>query len=197
MKTYSLSKQTRNWAGRVIAVGLGLSALHCLAATPSNPDDKDSSTPAGDDIQSWEDQFTTRMQHIQREMDDLFRDSMGDLDIADKGFLSGPKFDASATVQDRGDNYVATFDLPKRDLSNVKVNVKDGVLTVNARAEQTVKSDGKNGSANGEEQSEMLDQYEQLVTLPGPVDASKMTVDKRGDAIVVTIPKENKTASAK
>lgn len=131
------------------------------------------------------------MQRIQKEMDDLFRDSVTDLDT---GTFGGPKFDASATVQDKGNDYVATFNLPKRDLSNVKVNVKDGILSVNASAEQTTKSNPGNKNNTGSE-TEMLDEYEQLVTLPGPVDAAKMKIDKHGDTVVVTIPKKEDKAA--
>jgi HSP20 family molecular chaperone IbpA len=214
MKTYSLKANSRIWTSRLLAVGLGLSGLTCFGAPPAS----DSQAVAGqqpannqaagnsgaesnagnaqtdNNSQGWEDQFTNRMQRIQKEMDDLFRDSVSDLNT---GIFPGPRFDASATVQDRGNNYVATFNLPKRDLSNVKVNVKDGILSVNASAEQTTKSDqaGKNDSGA---ETEMLNEYEQLVTLPGPVDASKMKVDKHGDSVVITLPKkEEKTAQNK
>jgi HSP20 family molecular chaperone IbpA len=141
--------------------------------------------------------MTNRMQHIQQEMNNLFRDSMKDINSVDNGFFNGPKFDASATVQDRGNNYVATFYLPNRDLGHVKVNIKDAVLTVNASAEETTKSKPSTTGTNAPE-TEMLSDYEQLVTLPGPVDAGKMKVDKTGDNIVVTIPKQDeKTVSVK
>lgn len=184
-----------------MALGLGLSAgitsFGATPATPENPSGAPGAAPNNSQNQNWQDQFTDRMQHIQQEMDNLFRDSMNNIDTVDKGFF-GPKFDASATVQDRGDNYVATFNLPKRDLSNVKIKVKDDVLSVSASAEQTTKSDAtaKNGQPAGE--TEMLNEYEQLVTLPGPVDAAKMKIDKTGDSVTVTIPKKSdKTASAK
>jgi HSP20 family molecular chaperone IbpA len=110
------------------------------------------------------------MKHIRQEMDDLFRDTERDID------MPAPRFDASASVQDKGNDYVASFYLPKRDLSNVKVNVKDDVLIVQASAEQ-------------------------LVSLPGPVNAAKMQVQKNGDTLTVTLPKtgtkESNTASAK
>jgi HSP20 family molecular chaperone IbpA len=135
------------------------------------------------------------MEHIQKEMDDLFRDSVNGLDTAT---FTGPKFDASATVQDRGNNYVATFNLPNRDLSNVKVSVKDGILSINASAEQTTRSNSADKSGNTSSETEMLNQYEQLFTLPGPVDAGKMKVDKHGDSITVTLPKKDeKTPSAR
>jgi HSP20 family molecular chaperone IbpA len=193
MKTYSPKINARIWTGRLLAAGLGLAGLACFAANSAAADDQ---TSQNNTPQAWEDQFTQRMEHIQKEMDDLFHDSVSGLDrTIDTSMFAGPRFDASATVQDRGDNYVATFNLPKRDLSNVKVNVKDGILSVNAVAEQTTKSNDKSGTAS---ETEMLNQYEQLVTLPGPVDSTKMKVDKNGDSIVVTIPKKDeKTASAK
>jgi HSP20 family molecular chaperone IbpA len=139
------------------------------------------------------------MKHIRQEMDDLFRDTERDID------MPAPRFDASASVQDKGNDYVASFYLPKRDLSNVKVNVKDDVLIVQASAEQTIKdkspeTTGTSGAIAGSE-TEMLNQYEQLVSLPGPVNAAKMQVQKNGDTLTVTLPKtgtkESNTASAK
>jgi HSP20 family molecular chaperone IbpA len=194
MKTYPHA-HIRIWTTGLIAAGLGLSAI---ASTPSAPDDKSGANSGAGNSQTWEDQFNDRMQHIQKEMDDLFRDSMTGLDAAEKDVLAGPKFDASSTVQDRGDSYVATFNLPRRNLSNVKINVKDGVLSVNARAEQTTKSDTTTDKSNFSSETEMLDQYEQLVTLPGPVDAAQIKVEKHGDSVVITLPKKTgKTGAAK
>ncbi len=138
-----------------------------------------------------------QMRHIQHEMDDLFRDSTKDFGIVDKDFVAMPSFDASAAVQDRGDAYVATFNLPKSDIDHATVNLKDDVLSVKAGAEDTTKSKpvGNNGQSS---ETEVLNQYEQLVTLPGPVDSAKLTVDKQGDSLIVTIPKkENGQTAAK
>jgi len=178
----------------MVSLGLGIAGLTGMGATPGQPDTNQ--TP-DNDLQAWEQQFTGRMEHIQKEMDDLFRDSINSTDWTGNVFAGWPKFDASATVQDRGHEYVATFDLPKRDLSNVKVAVKDGILSVDARAEETIKQDSKNSSSNAPvQESESLDAYEQLVTLPGPVDASKVKVDKQGESIVVTIPKKDVKSTA-
>jgi HSP20 family molecular chaperone IbpA len=198
MKSYSFIANTHPWAGRIVAACLGISAITGFSAAPADNNLSHANRgDAQDQTLNWEDQFTARMQHIQQEMDDLFRDSVNDIGNADRGFF-GPKFDASSTVQDRGNDYVATFNLPDRDLSDVKINVKDGVLSVKASAEQstTANTTGKNNS--GSTETEMLNQYEQLVTLPGPVDAGKMKVDKHGDSITVTIPKaDEKTAASK
>jgi HSP20 family molecular chaperone IbpA len=199
----------------VLAASMSLTGLSCLGATPAQDTTATQPQPStnqantnpsaaepgngsnANSTQNWENQFTNQMQKIQQQMDDLFRDSVNSMEQTDKSLFAGPKFDASATVQDRGDQYVATFYLPKRDLSNVKVNVKDGILSVNAGSEQTTKSNAKNGNQPGTE-TEMLNEYEQLVTLPGPVDAAKMTVDKKNDSVIVHIPKKDqKTASAK
>ena len=200
MKTYYQANQSRRWTCRLLAVGLGLTALTGQAApAPSAPanDAKGSNNNADNAPPAWENQTLDQMKHIQQQMDDLFRDSLNDLNaLPDKDLFtaSGPRFDASATVQDGGGNYVASFYLPKRDLSNVKVNIKDDALTVNASAEQTTKSKAAGQSS----ETEMLSQYEQIVSLPGPVDASKMKVEKKGDYLVVTMPKrENATGSTK
>jgi HSP20 family molecular chaperone IbpA len=197
MKTYSLKNQSRTLTAGLISMSLGLIGCTGLLATTTGQPDNNSAAKMSSDSQTWEQQFDDRIQHIQREMDDLFHESMSSMSMADTDLAGWPKFDASATVQDHGNSYVATFDLPKRDLSNVKVAVKDGVLSVNASAEQTIKPDSKDANSKApEEENVMLNQYEQLVTLPGPVDSAKMKVDKQGDSIVVTIPKKDEKAAA-
>jgi len=205
MKIYTLKSNTRLWTSGLVAATLGLSGLALMAeppaASPKAPADSQQLTntapQAGDTSpQGWDDQAFDRMRHIQQEMDDLFRTSMGDLDsTADRTFLTGPKFDASATVQDRGDHYEASFYLPKRDLSNVKVKISDGMLSVDASSEQTTRSATTTGKAPAE-QSEMLSQYEQIISLPGPVDAGKMQVKKQGDSLIVTIPKKDSATAS-
>jgi HSP20 family molecular chaperone IbpA len=214
MKTYYLKNHARVLTTGLISLGLGVAGITGLAAAPSdsNPNNTPSQSDAvtannngnapanNNNAQSWEHQFNDRMQHIQKEMDDLVRDSMSSMDLTGGAFAGWPKFDASATVQDHGNAYVATFDLPKRDLSNVKVAVRDGILSVKASAEteqpvaNTVSS-SKNSKAPQDE-NVMLNEYEQLVTLPGPVDSSKVKVDKHGDSITVTIPKKDVKATA-
>ncbi|HEX4084401.1 MAG TPA: Hsp20/alpha crystallin family protein [Chthoniobacteraceae bacterium] len=195
MKTHPFRNNVRRFAGGIVAAGLGLSGMTALAAQPAatpttanTPSDKNVTTTD----QNWQNHFFDQMTRMQEQMDKLFQDSVQDLNAQTKDLSLPAHFNASASVQDRGNDYVANFYLPHRDLSNVKVNINNDMLTVNASAEQTTKSNKKGGGSET-----MLNQYEQIVTLPGPVDAAKMKVDKKNDSVIVTVPKAEKEASTK
>lgn len=71
--------------------------------------------------------------------------------------------------------------LPGQDLSKVDVNLRGRLLTIEARNDARVGSGGLRMSRGF--------QYSQAMNLPGPVLVGKMKVDRRGDELVVTLPK--------
>jgi len=82
---------------------------------------------------------------------------------------------------DAGDRYVVRISLPGQDLSKVNVNLRDRLLTIEAKNE--IRGGSGGCSMNGDIQ------YSQAMNLPGPVLVGKMKVDRRGDELVVTLPK--------
>ncbi len=71
---------------------------------------------------------------------------------------------------------------------NVKID-NDRVLhvSVTQRKQKTKNTSGGNASFT------KLGQYEQVVTLPEPVQANKMKIDRRGHEVVITIPEAKAT----
>jgi HSP20 family molecular chaperone IbpA len=84
-------------------------------------------------------------------------------------------------LEDAGDRYVVRVSLPGQDLSKVNVNLRDRLLTIEARNENRGGSGGLSMTRDF--------QYSQAMNLPGPVLVGKMKVDRRGDELVVTLPK--------
>jgi len=126
-------------------------------------------------------------------MDRIFNDAIQDMhQPAGWGGESG--FSSSAKLSEDQRNYIVRLSLPDRDLSKVDAKVDaNNVLRVTAKEEKkeqstSAPSTDKNKKAPAAEFYEM-GRYEQLFTLPGAVDASKMKIDRSGSMVTITLPK--------
>jgi HSP20 family molecular chaperone IbpA len=128
------------------------------------------------------------MDRMRREMDRIFDDSFRDFRIMPdfKGFFDEHRFGSTYDLEEKDGNYVVRVYLPDRDMNNVNVNVEaDGrTLSIEARAENTASSSDKNKESTVKHAA-----YTQRITLPGPVNAVKMKVDRKDRMLVVTLPK--------
>ncbi len=126
-----------------------------------------------------------KMQQMQREMDHIFSGGFAEFSGVPgfKGFFNEPRFDSSLDLKDAGTKYVVRAYLPDRDMNNVNVTIKGRTLKIEAKAENSRTPD-KSGSVFSEESH-----YSQMLTLPGPVTASKMKVAHQKNMLVVTVPK--------
>jgi HSP20 family protein len=136
-------------------------------------------------LSDWDREMFDRMQKMQEDMDRVFDDSFrqfqNEPDL--KGFFDQRRFGSSVDLQDEGGSYVVKAYLPNRDMQNVSVTLTNQTLNIEAKA-QDRKEDGKNGPNIIQEA-----EYSQEVTLPGPVNASKMKVDKKEGMLIITLPK--------
>jgi HSP20 family protein len=126
-----------------------------------------------------------RMERMQRDMDRIFEDQVKEfrLNPAHKNFFDLPRFGSSVDVKEEGENYVVHAYLPGRDANNVNVTVEDRSLRIEAKAEKDDAKDGKGTVLM------RRSHYAQLLTLPGPVQADKMKVDRKEGVLVITLPK--------
>jgi len=86
-------------------------------------------------------------------------------------------------LEDHGDRYVVRATLPGQDLSKVNVSINDRLLRIETNEESGSKSSGNSLMQH-------RSSYSQAMTLPSPVLVGKMKVDRKGDELVVTLPKE-------
>jgi HSP20 family molecular chaperone IbpA len=101
-------------------------------------------------------------------------------------------------MSESGDSYVVHVSLPDRDLSKVDARVENGrTLMITASEEKKVnpQSAPNSNDKNAAPSSYLLGRYEQALTLPGDVDASKMHVDRSGTQLTITIPKAEHPAT--
>ena len=129
-------------------------------------------------VTNWDQSIVNEMARMQGRMDQIMEDAFPN----DFMKSAGPVNVGSAVnVDDQKDKYVVRFYLPDRNLDNVNVKLDKGQLRLSAR-EQNEK---KTANATSQDYA----QYQQMITLPGPVKDQGMKVDRKGATIVVTVPK--------
>lgn len=90
-----------------------------------------------------------------------------------------PAFD----LQELPDRYILTAPVPEEQAKNIGVNVDDErFLTITSRREASTKSPGQTGSASSTSTTAM--------SLPGPVQADRISMDYKDGKISVTLPKK-------
>lgn len=153
--------------GAVIALNLPFKLTAAPAPSPA-------SSPFAD--------VDLRMQQLDKQLDSIFTDTFRNFgNWFDQSTLS-----ASVDLRDQKDKYVARIYLPNgEDTSKVNASVENGALHITAEGEQA-----KNGAASTQ-------RFEQILSLPGPVQADKMHVDRKQNLVVVTVPKAPGATTAK
>lgn len=132
------------------------------------------------------DMMISEMRRMQRDMV-MMMEGFSEIPMSSLlGFFPERNFEnanrgGSPSIEDAGDRYVVRVSLPGQDLSKVDVNLRGRLLTIEARNDARVGSGGLRMSRGF--------QYSQAMNLPGPVLVGKMKVDRRGDELVVTLPK--------
>jgi HSP20 family molecular chaperone IbpA len=127
-----------------------------------------------------------QMWQMRREMDRIFENSFKPFSLLPdfKGFFDESRFGSTYTVDESGNDYVVRVFLPDRDMNNVNVTIEGQIMKIEAKAEKSAgKSNGDNGVVN------RMAEYTQLITLPSPVNATKMKVDNKEGLLVVTVPR--------
>ena len=116
-----------------------------------------------------------RLRDLQSQMDKIFAQTFRDFgsSFGQSGLAS------SVDLRERNDKYVARIYLPNGDTSKVNATIKDGRLDIKM-----------NGGAGKNEN------VEQVITLPQPVRADQMHIDRKQNMIVITVPKQNPNAIA-
>ena len=91
---------------------------------------------------------------------------------------------SSFDLRDQKHKYVVRVYLPKVDTSKVNARIENDVLHVSVVAEQN-----KNGTSKTE-------RYEQVVSLPGPVQSDKMQIERKKDLVVINLPKSTSSVAS-
>ncbi|MCK4441690.1 MAG: Hsp20/alpha crystallin family protein [Sulfurovaceae bacterium] len=101
----------------------------------------------------------------------------------DNGFSMSVKTD----VVDKGDHYEVTADLPGVDQKAINLKVKDNILSIEAKT-QNSKEDKKDDKIIKQER--FVGSFYRAMSLPNDANADKMTTDYKNGVLTITIPKK-------
>ncbi|MGR8999725.1 MAG: Hsp20/alpha crystallin family protein [Gammaproteobacteria bacterium] len=126
------------------------------------------------------------MQRMQSEMEQLFSDSFSRFHMNTPlgSFNKTPEVD----LQEKSDRYIVTVNAPGADESTLLVKLEDRILHISMKTEHAEdQTDEKNGEFKYRER--FLGEFQRVLTLPGPANASKMKTDYHNGVLTITIPK--------
>jgi len=95
-------------------------------------------------------------------------------------------FAPDVNLEDKGDRYVVTVDLPGTDDARVDVKVEDQLLTISGTVQSESSQEDKGTMLRQERRS---GSFRRSLTLPGPVRSDKMTTENKKGVLTITIPK--------
>lgn len=127
--------------------------------------------------------LTQRMQQLDAQLDSVFANTF-------RGFgdsFARSAFAQSIDLRDQKDKYVVRVYVPDADTSKVEAKVEGNTLHVTASGEKN----SPNSSASS--------RYEQMISLPGPVESARMHIERKPNLVIVSLPKApggNTTAQA-
>lgn len=148
-----------------------------------------STTPPGNPPASrwddWDHDVLEQMNRMREQMDRIFGQAFSELRNRPefKEFFDQAQFGSSFDLQEEADKYVVRVYLPDCDINNVNVSVEGDVLKLEAQGEDT-RQEEQDGSSFSRKA-----QFSQVLSLPGPVQADKMTVERKENMLIVTLPK--------
>ncbi len=168
----------------------GSTASASPAARSESQSDRD--RPMDKDQSDLWDPFA-QMERMQQEIDRAIRDATERFQLGPGATAFRPDmgYASSFDLRDRKDHFEVRAYLPDAEASDVNVKIdNDRTLRVTVgHKKQEVKND-----PNAEARITELGQYEQVVTLPEPVNSADMKIDRKGHEVVITIPKANKNS---
>jgi HSP20 family protein len=123
------------------------------------------------------------MERMQRQLDALLETQLGNGRI--KEALSAAEWSPSVDVTEDDNEYVINAELPEVKKEDVKVDVKDGVLTLSG--ERKLEKEEKGKKYRRVERA--YGSFERLFTLPDDADATKITAEFKDGMLKVHLPK--------
>ena len=130
----------------------------------------------------WDQRMIDGMRQMEDRMNSLFQSGFA------KNVFNGSnvlQLGSAVNVEDQKDKYVVHFALPTHDVSNVNVNYENGALRLTAREQKETPKSSSQAAPTTVERA----QYEEMITLPGPVKEDQMQVNRQSNAVIVTLPK--------
>jgi HSP20 family molecular chaperone IbpA len=188
-----------------IAVTLSVApAFSAPPSVPANPPEQTSppsataqpsKTPAHEE---WSDRISDEFQQMEQRMDRIFSEAAGEMNQS-LGWSHANGFWSAVKLTENENDYVVHLVVPDRDSGKVDARIEGGnTLRITAQAEKREQTTSVEKGATDKSPSTTtyeLGRYEQLLTLPGPVNAAKMKIERSGSAVTITLPKADQSSS--
>jgi HSP20 family protein len=129
------------------------------------------------------------MERMQERMNSMFDDAFGRFGQSPrfKGFMRGRSYSPQIDVTEEDDEYVVRVDMPGTEHPSIKAEVHGNVLTISGTRDESVREDRDDGTSFRFERR--LGSFSRSVTLPGPVDAGRMTTDYKEGVLTIRLPR--------
>ncbi len=131
----------------------------------------------------------TEIQKMQEQMDKIFEEFHKKM-MSEDAFSKFKSFDLASSpamdLVDKKDHYEIKVDMPGVDEKGVKITVKERVLKIEAKREQTKKEKKDNFI----KQERFFSDYLKMITLPKDANADKLKSSYKNGVLTIVIPKK-------
>jgi len=100
---------------------------------------------------------------------------------------TGFDFTPAVDLEETKDAYIVKSDLPGLEKDKINLTVRENVLTIEGVRETTQKTEDPQGGYYAQERS--YGSFARSLSLPGPVDESKIVAEYKNGVLVITLPK--------
>ncbi|MDD2599839.1 MAG: Hsp20/alpha crystallin family protein [Kiritimatiellae bacterium] len=101
-------------------------------------------------------------------------------------FFGTHTFSPSVNIEDKGDRYLVTVDLPGAEESQLDINLDGQELTISGSVESEIRDEEDGKMLRQERRS---GKFSRTIMLPGSVQADKMTTKNKKGILYIEIPK--------
>lgn len=101
-------------------------------------------------------------------------------------FFGTHTFSPSVNIEDKGDRYLVTVDLPGAEESQLDINLDGEELTISGSVESEIRDEEDGKMLRQERRS---GKFSRTIMLPGSVQADKMTTKNKKGILYIEIPK--------
>ena len=140
----------------------------------------------------WDARMLEHMRRMGREMDNMLHDNTDETTQhpGGKHGIDQSSFDSAYDLREDDERYTVRAYLPERNAEQVKVSVQGQSLMIEAVAEKAREME------NGKTMMRHMSQYSQSISLPGPVDAGRLEIERKKGMLLIRIPKTKETEPA-
>jgi HSP20 family protein len=134
----------------------------------------------------------TRREIAEQVFNDVFsaiKDSQSDLEKTISGYASGIIGKTLVDIIDQGDNIIVKADLPGFKKENIKIDVSDDILEINALFEEDTLEEGSNYVRRERRYNEI----KRVVELPTKINIDHANAEFENGVLQITLPKSGKT----